>query len=384
MKFNKLLTSFLCFVFLSSVLTPGDTHPIDTARTSRPGAAYKNELLLKAQAAKKLHGPDSPQYAKCLYNLGWMFLTVGDSKEAEKVLRQALAILQKQPPEDVLALDLADLKGLLGKALFAQSKCAEAKTLFLASLEVQQGIEPKRDSVIYSNLEGLTDIYEREGDLAQAEKYCRLLLENTIKRHDHLDIRMHLGTYAKVELAYILCRAGHKGEARKVVDRYFDQLLRLHPDKCIPFFSKMAIVYSDLNDPKRAEDLLRKSLSAQEAGVGGLSPAGDIYLEAAAKLTSLLKEQHRDQDRLQVIEHVLAQRKQTRGHEYLFEIELFRQAAECCINLGRYDQAKKFAANAKNIAEKNHNLTKVSEANHLLDDILKGMPTNRSSRHESR
>ena len=84
------------------------------------------------EAVKKRDGPDSAAYGMELAKQGEDMLRHGRHTDAEPILRECLAILQKKQPEAPTTF-LA--QSLLGDVLLAQQKYAEAEPLLVQGYE---------------------------------------------------------------------------------------------------------------------------------------------------------------------------------------------------------------------------------------------------------
>src|SRR5262249_47407651 len=88
---------------------------------------------------RKRPGADGPQFAMVLAQSGLDLLKSQRYAEAEKLLRECLAIRMKKQPDDFRTFNA---RSHLGAALVGQQKYAEAESLLLAGYEGMKQREP--------------------------------------------------------------------------------------------------------------------------------------------------------------------------------------------------------------------------------------------------
>jgi serine/threonine protein kinase/tetratricopeptide (TPR) repeat protein len=114
---------------------------------------------------RKRPGADGPQFAMVLARSGNDLLKYQQYAEAEKLLRECLAIRMKKQPDDFRTFNA---RSHLGAALLGQQKYAEAESLLLAGYEGmkqhEQAVEPRaRDLSLRVALERLVQLYDAWG-----------------------------------------------------------------------------------------------------------------------------------------------------------------------------------------------------------------------------
>src|SRR5262249_53890105 len=114
--------------------------------------------------ARRTLSADDPRLANILASLGGTLLKVQQAAEAEKVLRECLAIRERNEPD---AWTTFNAKSMLGGALLGQEKYADAEPLLVEGYEgmkQRQAKIPKEGQAAVSEaLERLTQLYEAWG-----------------------------------------------------------------------------------------------------------------------------------------------------------------------------------------------------------------------------
>jgi tetratricopeptide (TPR) repeat protein len=155
------------FAALGDVLTDlGDTAAVET---------------LDAQQLQYLHTslpPDDPELANALAMLTLERLDHRRWAEAEKIVRECLAIREKKLPDDWRTFNA---RSMLGGALLGQKKCAEAEPLLLSGYE---GLKQRQDTIpadgtvrLKEALQRLVQLYEDTGRPDQAAEWKQKLAE---------------------------------------------------------------------------------------------------------------------------------------------------------------------------------------------------------------
>jgi serine/threonine protein kinase/tetratricopeptide (TPR) repeat protein len=128
--------------------------------------------------ARKQFGADDPRTAGPLAQLGLNLLRQEKHAEAEKPLRDCLAIREKAQPD---LWNTFNARSLLGEALLGQKKYAEAQPLLLSGYqgmkEREATIPPNSKVYLREALERVVRLYEATGDKDQAAKWRKKLEE---------------------------------------------------------------------------------------------------------------------------------------------------------------------------------------------------------------
>jgi serine/threonine protein kinase/tetratricopeptide (TPR) repeat protein len=129
---------------------------------TKAGEQSKTADLLGDQMseARKTLPQESPQLAAQLANLGLSLLQAKAFTEAERLMRECLAIRERKEPDDWRTFNT---QSVLGGALLGQKKFAEAEPLLLKGYEGmkqrQKSIPPQANTRIPEALDRLIDLY---------------------------------------------------------------------------------------------------------------------------------------------------------------------------------------------------------------------------------
>ncbi len=144
----------------------------------KAGENTKLADLLREQLAdaRKTLAKDSPQLAAMLAQFGLSLLEQKKWTEAEPLLRECLAIREKQKPDEWLTFNT---KSMLGGALLGQKKYAEAEPLLLSGYE---GMKKQEDKIplparirLNQAVERLVQFYEATNKPDEAAKWRKEL-----------------------------------------------------------------------------------------------------------------------------------------------------------------------------------------------------------------
>jgi eukaryotic-like serine/threonine-protein kinase len=122
--------------------------------------------------ARKTLAQDSPQLAAQLASLGLSLLQVKAFIEAERLIRECMAIRAKKEPDDWRTFNT---QSLLGGALLGQKKFAEAEPVLLKGYEGmkqrQKSIPPQANTRIPEALDRLIDLYTATNKPDEVKKW---------------------------------------------------------------------------------------------------------------------------------------------------------------------------------------------------------------------
>ncbi|HZV07428.1 MAG TPA: serine/threonine-protein kinase [Gemmataceae bacterium] len=142
------------------------------------GILAKTEPLFRAalEQRRKRFGADDPRTAEPMARLGINLLLQRKFSEAEPLLRDCLKIRQAKQPEEWTTFST---QALLGEALLGQKKYTDAEPLLREGYQGmktrEDKIPPRSKSRLNETLERLVQLYEANGDKAQAEKWRKEL-----------------------------------------------------------------------------------------------------------------------------------------------------------------------------------------------------------------
>jgi len=232
-------------------------------------------IRLALELHLKLFGPDSPEVANSLTNLGILSWNLGDLPAAESLLQRALAIRRRVfgPRHFWVASSLFNLGGVLT----GQGRCREA----LVSYETAQAVgeaatEPGHPSVAYG-LVGLAGAYQRVGEWLKAENALQRALVIQEAALDSMDVHL---AFTLERLAGVHAHAENYARARTLLERALTILnFTYGPDAPRTAYAVNSMAYIELAQGRPTEAENRWRRVAATLDVLPLPPAG---LQASA------------------------------------------------------------------------------------------------------
>jgi serine/threonine protein kinase len=158
------------------LIIPNTIEAYEQARQFEQATSWRQKWLAHVKAAA---GADSPAYAGELATLGSQLLKHQQWTDAEKLLRECLAIREKKPGSGDPGSGwlVFNTQSMLGGALLGQKKYAEAEPLLLKGYEGMKEREVKipktggTELCIPEALDRLIELYTATNQLEEAKKY---------------------------------------------------------------------------------------------------------------------------------------------------------------------------------------------------------------------
>ena len=302
---------------------------------------YQEAIPLAKRAvevSKRVRGPEDPETAYALNNLGFIFKKIGDYAKAEPLYQEALRIsekiLGKEHPDTAASLNnLATLYRVMGEY-------AKAEPLLQEALRIQQKVLGSEDPSTATSINNLAGLYQDMGEYAKAEALYQEALRirqkvlgpedpHTATSVNNLGVLYQpMGEYAKAEPLY--------QEALRISEKI---LGKEHPDTAISL-NNLALLYRVMGEYAKAEPLLQEALRIQQKVLGSehtdtafsLNNLGALYQD----MGEYAKAEPLDQEALRVRQKVL-------GSEHPDTAASLNNLAFCELNLGRIDEATALA-----------------------------------------
>ncbi len=266
----------------------GPDHPDTATSLTNLGLLYVKErafaraepLLAGALAIRtRTLGPDHPLTALSLNNLAWLSFNQGRYAKAEPLYRRALAIAEKAlgPQHPGLALGLTNL-GLLYNA---QGAYAKAEAVYRRALAIREKALGPDHPDTATSLNNLAALYINQGRYAEAEPLLRrtLAIKQKALGDDHPDTATSLNNLAALQ--------DNQGAFARAEPLY-QQALAINETALGPehpatatSLNNLGLLYRSQGAHARAEPLLRRALAIREKALG----AG--HAETAASLNNL-------------------------------------------------------------------------------------------------
>ena len=258
----------------------GPEHPETATRlnnlgsfTKRSGEYAKAEPLLQEalRIRQKVLGPEHPDTATSLNNLAVLYQDMGEYAKAEPLYQEALRIRQKVlgPEHPDTAKSLNNLAVLYR----AMGEYAKAEPLLQEALRIRQKVLGPEHPDTALSLNNLAVLYQDMGEYAKAEPLYQeaLRIWQKVLGPEHPDTAVSLNNLA------VLYRA--MGEYAKAEPLY-QEALRIrqkvlgpeHPDTATSL-NNLAVLYQDMGEYAKAEPLYQEALRIRQKVLGPEHPA---------------------------------------------------------------------------------------------------------------
>jgi tetratricopeptide (TPR) repeat protein len=299
------------------------------------------------ELAKRARGPEHPETADALINLGFLFQKVGDYAKAEPLYQEALRIRQKvlgpEHPDTVASLNnLALVYAYLHKYAEAEPLCREA-------LRIRQKVLGPENSCTAISLYNLALLYQDTGQYTKAEPLYREALRvlQKVLGPEHPNTLESLNSLAKVYRAM--------GEYTKAEPLY-QETLRVrqkvlgpeHPDTATSL-NNLGELYDDMGEYTKAEPLDQEALRIRQKVLGPEHLAIAISLNDLALLYDNMGEYAKaeplDQEALRIRRKIL-------GPEQSATATSLNNLALLYYHMGEYAKAEPLYQEALRISRK--------------------------------
>lgn len=336
----------------------------------------KERLRAALEASRAAFGKDHVEVALVLDRLAVAFEDEGDPREAERLGREALAMLQRLGQGE--GATAAGVKGNLARALELLGRSDEAETLYREVLAIHRRLEAGRGPGVATTLNNLGVLLGQRGDWAAAEPLHREALDviRSVRGPEHpevaaamntlggvleakgdlagaerlyresLDMRRRLlgpehpdTTRSMYALAYLLRAKGdHEGAARLGRD-ILALRGRVLPDAHPMVAGAMQVLgmsLVDLGRTREAEPVLRESLDLRRRA---LPPGHWLIASAESTLGSCLAAQRRFREAEPLLLHGFEGLKAARGEGHELTAAARRRLVALYETWGRADRA---------------------------------------------
>jgi tetratricopeptide (TPR) repeat protein len=235
------------------------------------------ELAIKAlKLSEDTLGPEHPETATCLNDLGGMYQSLGDYTNAETMFERGLVIREKVlgPEHQFTARNLMNL----GSLYVQMGKYARAEPLLLRALAINKKVLGSEAMATVTSLSNLGVLYQDMGDYARAESYDEqvLAISRKVFGPEHRNTAMALNNLAAVHICL--------GEYVKA-EPLLQQVLAIHEKVLGPehpdtgrTLQALGTLYSNMGDYAKSESFYQRALSVQEKKPGPEHPDTAITL----------------------------------------------------------------------------------------------------------
>jgi tetratricopeptide (TPR) repeat protein len=240
---------------------------------------YKEALALAVKALKLSEdtlGPEDPETATCLNDLGGMYQSLGDYTNAETMFERGLAIREKVlgPEHQYTARNLMNL----GSVYMQMGKYTNAEPLLLRALTINQKVLGSETMATATSLAHLGVLYQDMGDYAKAESYDEqaLAINQKVLGPEHPNTASAL-----INLAAMLINMGEYAKAEPLLQQALairEKVLGLEHPSTGQSLQALGSLYSQMGDYAKSESFYQRALAVQEKNPGPEHPDTAITL----------------------------------------------------------------------------------------------------------
>jgi CHAT domain-containing protein len=228
---------------------------------------YQRALAIREKAL----GLEHRAVAQSLNNLAWLYYEQGQYAEAEPLYDRALAIREKVLGAD--HLDVAATLNNLAVLFWAQGQDAKAEPLYQRSLAIHEKIQGPDHPAVATGLNNLANLYRAQALYAKAEPlYQRALsIREKALGPDHPNVALILNN-----LAGLYRTRGQHAEAESLFQRTLvirEKALGPNHPFVASTLDNLAGIYGRQGEYAKAETLYQRALDIREKTLGQNHPA---------------------------------------------------------------------------------------------------------------
>ena len=281
----------------------GPDHPNVAASLNNLGLLYyslgdhaKAEPLLKRslEIYEKVRGPDHPHVATSLNGLAELYRDLGDYARAEPLYKRAIAIDERAygPDHPDVARDLNNL-GLL---YYSLGNYLKAEPLFKQALAIREKALGGEHPAVATSVNNVGAVYGELGEYRKAEQLHKraLAIDEKVYGPDHPRVARDLNN-----LGQIYCSLGDYPKAEPLYKRALAIYVKTYGPEHLTVatsLNNLGVLYLSLEDYPKAEPLFKQALVIWENALGpnhphvalSLNNLGYLYL-ADEKLENAFK-----------------------------------------------------------------------------------------------
>ncbi|MGB7295583.1 MAG: serine/threonine-protein kinase [Candidatus Aminicenantales bacterium] len=292
-------------------------------------------LLEKAlELRTKALGPDHPDVAVTLSDLGYVLWRKGDFARAKVLQEQALAIRERRLNPD--AKEVANSLHDLGTLNYTQGNYAEARRLLERSLAIREKILGLENADVANTLNSLGAIAYKEGDYGKAAEIWErtLAVREKVLGPDHPYLAHTLNNLAIVHI--------YAGDPKRAVP-LLERVIRIqekvlgpkHPDLASGL-SNLGDAISRSGDPKGAKPYHARAVAIME----GASPDNPELARFLDRLAHVMLEEGDWRGAQKLYERSLALRQKALDPKSPEVGESLGGLADCAFRSGRLQEAE--------------------------------------------
>ena len=311
---------------------------------------YQEAIPLAEKAveiATRVRGPEDPETATSINNLGELYSNMHQYAKAEALLREALRIRQKvlgrEHPYTAYSLNN------LGIVYQAMAEYAKAEPLYQEALRIRQkvlGREHPDTAVILNNLGTL---YQAMVEYGKAETVLQEALRIYRKAlgAEHQDTAMSLDN-----LGMLYQAMGEYGKAEPLLQeglRIYRKVLGSENPDTATSLNNLAMLYQAMGEYPKAEPLYQEALQIYEKVLGSEHPYTGTGLDNLGELYSRMGEYPKAEP---ILQEALRIRQKVLGSENPDTAQSLNHLAELYRAMGEYPKAESLYQEALRIRQK--------------------------------
>jgi tetratricopeptide (TPR) repeat protein len=299
------------------------------------------------EASKRARGPEQPETADALNNLGFLFNKIGNYAKAEPLLQEALRIRQK-----VLGPEHPDTASSLNKLAVLYQEVhdyAKAEPLYQEALRIRRKVLGAEHPGTASSLNNLALLYQDMHEYAKAEplyqetvRICQKVLgpehpETATSLNNLATLYWRMGEYTKAEPLY--------QEALRIRQKVLGSE---HPDTASTLNS-LAVLYQDMGEYAKAAPLYQEALQIWQKILGPEHPNAATSLNNLASLYQAMGQFAKAEP---LFQEALRIRQKVLGPEHLDTAESLNNLALLYQAMGEYAKAEPLFQEALQMLQK--------------------------------
>ena len=290
-------------------------------------------------------GPNHPDTATSLNNLGSLYRKLGLYHEAEPLLKRALDIREKMGTEHT---DTATSLDNLALLYDAQGRYTDAEPLYKRALDIDEKVSGPEHPNTATSLDNLAKLYVAEGRYPEAEPLYKHALDirEKVPGPEHPDTAISLNNLAALYYAQG-CYTDAEVLYKRALDIYEKVLGPEHPDTAASLNNLALLLYVQGRKPE-AEPLLKRALDIREK-MGTEHPDTATSLD---NLAELYLDQGRYPEAEPLLKRALDIREKILGPEHPDTATSLNNLASFYYYQGRYPEAEALYKYALDIREK--------------------------------
>ncbi|KAI6493773.1 hypothetical protein MCOR11_006062 [Pyricularia oryzae] len=274
------------------------------------------------------------------YNVAKIYILLGKYEEAEKMLREILALMEKvlgpENPSTFGGIDnLASVFNRQGK--YEEGKSEEVEKMFRETLELMEKVLGPKNPWIFDGINNLVSVFNRQGKYEEAKQMYRKTLEF---RETVLGLK-NPSTFANMDnLASLFNSQGKYEKAKQMyrkILKFRERVLGPKNPSTFSNINNLAFIFVNQGKYKEVKQMHRKILGLREKVLGPKNPATFANMN---NLASVLYMQGKYEKAEQMHRKILSLREKVLGSKSLATFTSMNNLVLLLDSQGKYEEAK--------------------------------------------